>query len=129
MNSTIDCTPNTPSKNAHFLPPTTARLLVKRDVHSLLRSAGIPKPVVLVDTREQQPLPLFANHRNWISGERRAALKTGDYSVEGMEGLLALERKSLADLVDCTITSRKRFLTCCSRLARFRWKAILVEAS
>jgi ERCC4-type nuclease len=102
---------------------------VKRDDHSLLRSAGIPKPVVLVDTREQQPLPLFAKHRNWIAGERRVALKTGDYSIEGMESLLALERKNLADLVDCTVTSRARFLSCCSRLARFRWKAILIEAS
>jgi len=115
--------------NARYLPATTTRLLVKRDGRSLIRSAAIPKPTVLVDTREQQPLPLFASHRNWIAGERRVSLKTGDYSVEGMEGLLALERKSLADLVDCTITSRARFLTCCSRLAKFRWKAILVEAT
>jgi hypothetical protein len=40
-----------------------------------------------------------------------------------MEGLIALERKNLADLVDCTVTSRERFLTCCSRLAKFRWRA------
>jgi ERCC4-type nuclease len=46
-----------------------------------------------------------------------------------MENLLALERKSLADLVDCTVTSRGRFLACCSRLATSRWKAILIEAS
>ncbi len=46
-----------------------------------------------------------------------------------MEGLLSLERKNLADLVACTVTYRKRFLAACSRLARFRWKAILVEAT
>ena len=102
---------------------------MKRDGHSLLRSAGIPKPVVLVDTREQLPLPLLANHPNWIGGERRVALKTGDYSVEGMEALLALERKSLADLVNCTNVSRERFIAGCARLAEFRWKAILIEAS
>jgi ERCC4-type nuclease len=56
---------------------------------------------VLVDTREQQPLPLFANHPNWIAGERRVALKTADYSIGGMENVIGLERKSLADLVDC----------------------------
>ena len=117
------------SEDAAFLPPTATRLLVKRNGHSLLRSAGIPKPIVLVDTREQLPLSLFANHRNWIGGERRFALKTGDYSIEGMESLLALERKSLADLVNCTNASRARFIAGCSRLAKFRWKAILVEAS
>jgi ERCC4-type nuclease len=121
--------PVPPRENFRFHPATTTRLLVKRDGRSLLRSASIPKPVVLVDTREQQPLPLFANHRNWIGGERRVALKTGDYSVEGMEGLVALERKSLADLVNCTNISRDRFIAGCSRLARFRWKAILIEAS
>lgn len=129
MRASVDRQPLPSHEHSRFLPATTSRLLVKREGHSLLRSAAIPKPLVLVDTREQQPLPLFANHRNWIAGERRAALKTGDYSVEGMEALLSLERKSLPDLVDCTITSRTRFLTGCSRLAKFRWKAILIEAS
>jgi ERCC4-type nuclease len=100
-----------------------------RDGHNIIRSARIPKPVVLVDSREQEPLPLFENHPNWIGGERRVALKTGDYTVEGMESLLALERKSLADLVACTVTRRKQFLRACDRLARLRWKAILVEAT
>lgn len=118
-----------PNSSSRFLPATTSRLLVKRNGRSLLRSDGIPKPIVLVDTREQQPLPLLANHRNWIAGERRATLKTADYSIEGMETLIGLERKTLADLVDCTVTSRERFLCCCSRLSAFRWKAILVEAS
>ena len=84
---------------------------------------------MLVDTREKQPLPLFANHPNWIAGERRKALKTGDYTVEEMEGTLCLERKSLADIVACTVTYRRRCLESCARLARFRWKAILIEAT
>jgi ERCC4-type nuclease len=57
---------------------------------------------VLIDTREKEPLPLFLNHPNWIGGERRVALKAGDYTVEGMESLLSLERKSLADLIACS---------------------------
>lgn len=80
---------------SRFVGPTKSRLLVKRGGHSLLRSAGIPKPVVLVDTREREPWALYANHGNWISGERRSTLKTGDYSVEGMESLLALEPMDL----------------------------------
>jgi ERCC4-type nuclease len=132
MNESVTTKPNVVDdahETTYFYRATSSRLVVKRDGHRLIRSAGIPKPKVLVDTREQQPLPLFANHPNWIGGERRVALKTGDYSIEGMESLLTLERKSLADLVDCTITSRERFIASCSRLARFRWKAILIEAS
>ena len=112
-----------------FATPSRTRLRVMRDGHNIIRSARIPKPVVLVDTREKEPLPLFVNHPNWIGGERRVALKTGDYTVEGMESLLSLERKNLADLVACTVTYRKRFLAACGRLARLRWKAILVQAT
>jgi ERCC4-type nuclease len=100
-----------------------------RGGHNIIRSAQIPKPVVLVDTRERNPFPLLVNHPNWIAGERRVALRTGDYTVEGMETLLCLERKSLADLVACTVTHRRRFLAACRRLARFPWKAILIEAT
>lgn len=114
---------------ARFVAVGTSRLRVMREGRNIIRSAGIPKPIVLVDTREQAPFTLRADHPNWIGGERRVALKTGDYSVEGMEGILALERKSLADLVACTVTYRPRFLAVCARLARFRWKALLIEAT
>ena len=112
-----------------FYAPSSARLAVKRGGRSIIRSAGVPKPVALVDTREQYPFPLLANHPNWFSDEKRATMKTGDYTVEGMEELLILERKSLPDIVACTVSDRRRFLANCARLATFRWKAILVEAS
>lgn len=112
-----------------YVGSPSGRLGVKRNGSSIIRTAGVPKPVVIVDTREQQPFQFMPVHRNWIGGERRLALKTGDYSVEGMESLLSLERKSLADIVACTVTYRKRFLASCSRLAKFRWKAILIEAT
>lgn len=117
------------NENFAFAGPPKGRLRVVRDGHSIIRSAEVPKPVVLVDTREQQPLSLFPNHGNWLLGEKRATLKTGDYTVEGMEELLCLERKSLADLVACTVTYRKRFIASCARMAKFKWKAILVEAT
>jgi len=129
MKIAADDTPDSLDNSLSFFPAPTGRLRVQRGGGNIIRSAAIPKPVVLVDTREQLPLPLFANRRNWIAGERRVALKTGDYSVEGMESLLALERKSLADLVNCTNVGRGRFIAGCSRLAKFRWKAILIEAS
>jgi hypothetical protein len=37
----------------------------------------IPKPVVLVDTREQRPFE-FTRHRNWIAGTQRQKLSVGD---------------------------------------------------
>lgn len=58
--------------------------------------------MLIVDTREQKPyifkLPMI-----------QKALKTGDYSVEGYEDLVAIERKSLDDFIGCVTTSRDRF--------------------
>lgn len=107
----------------------SGRLRVMREGSSIIRRAGVPKPVVVVDTRERMPLPIYRNHGNWIGGVRYHALKTGDYTVEGMEPLLALERKSLTDAVACTVVSRRRLLAECERLAAFKWKAILIEAT
>ncbi len=108
------------------VPPTSSRLLVKRGGSSITRA--IPKPVVLVDTREQVP---FEFHRfdNWIASTRVATLPVGDYSVEGMESLLVLERKSLTDLIGTLMHHRERFFRQCERMADFKWKAIIVEAS
>jgi len=58
-----------------------------REGRAVVREWSIPKPMVLVDSREQKPLRLFKNHPNWIGGEQRVALKSCDYSVEGMEHL------------------------------------------
>ncbi len=109
-----------------FVSPPPRRLLVKRDGHSITRS--IPKPTVLIDTREQTPFT-FVNFRNWIGNAYRQKLDNGDYSIAGMEGLLALERKTLSDLISTLIQKRQRFFRCCENLAKLRWKAILVEAT
>lgn len=112
-----------------FVPATSARLRVAREGHAVVRDWKIPKPTVLIDTREQAPFRLVRDHGNWIGAEKRATLKTGDYSVEGMKDLLALERKSMIDAIQCTMARRANFIRACERLAGFRWKAILVEAT
>lgn len=117
------------NENCHFFAPGNSRLRVVRNGLSIIRSQSIPKPLVIVDTREKEPFPLFVNHPNWIAGVRRGALKTGDYTIEGMENLLCLERKSLPDIVDCSVTNRKHFIKACDRLSKFKWKAILIEAT
>lgn len=110
----------------NFATPPSGRLIVKRGGHSITRQ--IPKPIVIVDTREQAPFE-FTGHRNWIAGTKSQKLAAGDYSVEGMERLLALERKSLTDLITTLMQNRSTFLKSCERLARYRWRALLVEAS
>ena len=106
--------------------PPSGRLIVKRDGHSITRQ--IPKPIVLVDTREQYPFD-FSRFPNWISDEKRQALKAGDYSVEGMETLLVLERKTLTDLITTLIQQRSRFFKICEQMSKYRWRAVLIEAS
>lgn len=109
----------------YVLAPST-RLTVKRNGHQVNRL--VPKPVVIIDTREQTPYP-FTGFKNWIGATIERALPAGDYSVEGMEHLLALERKSLADLIGSLMSGRQRFLRECERLAELTYKAILVEAT
>jgi ERCC4-type nuclease len=110
----------------NLAPPPSGRLLVKRQGSSITRR--IPKPVVVIDTREQAPFD-FAPTSNWIGGTTRHKLDAGDYSVVGMESLLRLERKSLTDLITTLMQWRKRFFKECDALARFRHSALLVEAT
>jgi len=112
-----------------FASPSKTRLRVMRGGQAMVRAWKIPKPIVLVDSREQTPLYLFENHPNWFGGVQRVALKTGDYSLEGMEDILALERKSMSDVIGSTMVGRERFIRSCERLSKYRWKAILIEAS
>ncbi|MDM7986626.1 MAG: ERCC4 domain-containing protein [Smithella sp.] len=106
--------------------PPTGRLIVKRGGHSVTRQ--IPKPIVLVDTREKYPFD-FRGFKNWIAGEKNQALKVGDYSIEGMENLLVLERKTLSDLITTVIQHRERFFKLCEKMTKYRWRALLIEAS
>jgi len=108
------------------VPPTKSRLIVKRGGSAI--TSKVPKPVALVDTREQAPLKL-AQFDNWFAGERITTLETGDYSIEGMEPLVCLERKSLNDLVVTLMHQRERFFRELERMQVYPYRAILVEAS
>lgn len=110
----------------YFAPPPSRRLIVKRNGHSVTRK--IPKPIVLIDTREKSPFD-FSRFRNWVADEKRQKLNAGDYSVQGMEDLLVLERKTLTDLITTLMQQRNRFFKLCEKLAQYRWRALFVEAS
>ena len=83
-----------------------------------------PRPVILIDTREQRPLRFSSEVAVQI-----ATLGTGDYSVAGASERVAIERKSLPDLVACCGRERERFLDCCRRLRDYELRAVVVEAS
>lgn len=109
-----------------YVAPPSGRLIVKRSGSSITRK--IPKPVVIIDTREQFPFDL-GRFPNWIASERRQKLNVGDYSIEGMEDLLTIERKNLSDLITTVMQQRSRFFRMCEKMSRYSWKALFVEAS
>lgn len=87
-----------------------------------------PLPVLVVDTREQDPLD-FEPYQHWFSGIRRKALEVGDYSIEGMERNCAVERKSLSDLVRSFTEDRQRFVARLKEMATFSTRLLVVVAS
>ncbi len=125
INKIIDNLDNPPEPRV-FLAPPSHRLIVKRNGHSITRQ--IPKPVVLIDTREKTPFD-FTGFRNWIAGQKAKTLKVGDYSIEGMEKLLVLERKTLTDVITTLMQQRTRFFKMCEQMTKYRWRALLIEAS
>jgi DNA excision repair protein ERCC-4 len=79
------------------------------------------RPVIAVDTREQNPLKF--SRLQAVS----FALFTGDYSIRGLENQFAVERKSIDDIVNCCLsTQRERFEHELHRLRGFRFKRLLV---
>lgn len=90
--------------------------------------------IIIVDTREQNPFffdkaehPEFKNLRL-----KNAALKTGDYSIDGMETpgagpSITIERKNPADLFQSMGTDRARFEREIIRMSRFTFAALVIE--
>lgn len=77
----------------------------------------------VIDTREQTPWELAPLRTV------RAGLVTGDYSILGLESEIAIERKSLPDLLGCIGNERERFDKEIKRLVAYPCRAIIVEAS
>ena len=63
---------------------------------------------IIIDSREQAPFP-FAHEKYDGTVVEVGALDTGDYSLAGLADRVAVERKSLPDLVACLGRERERF--------------------
>lgn len=77
--------------------------------------------VIIADTREQQPY-------SFPCATNRKALAAGDYSVEGLEDRLAVERKSLSDFVHTVIYDHERFGRELLLLSTYDAACVVVEA-
>lgn len=75
---------------------------------------------IIVDTREQTPWE-FENYA--IANQK---LDTGDYSIQGLEHLFAIERKKSVSEIANNITE-PRFKDVLDRLQQFKHKFILLE--
>ena len=62
---------------------------------------------IIIDTREQKPLAF--NKSKAIEGVIKKKLDVGDYSIEGYEDKIAIERKSPGDLFGSLFGGHKRF--------------------
>lgn len=79
---------------------------------------------IIIDTREQEPYSFDSR----LAAAVRRALPAGDYSVEGLEGRVAVERKTLDDFVSTVIHSRSRFREELRKLGGYRAACVVVEA-
>lgn len=79
--------------------------------------------IALVDTREQTPLDLSP-----LSVES-TTLPTGDYTLKGLESIVAIERKSLDDLLGCVGRERERFDREVQRLLAYPVRVLVIEST
>lgn len=82
---------------------------------------------IIVDTREKQPLFLHDNKDFIVTS---AALKTGDYIIDGLDKILVIERKKSANELYANFTKyRKRFYEEIDRMQEYRLRFIIVEST
>lgn len=83
--------------------------------------------VTIVDTREQSPFAFMSiDDVDEVPVEYRA-LKTGDYSIAGMESRVSIERKSVSDFYHSIGEDRERFEREMVRLSEMEFAAVVIE--
>jgi ERCC4-type nuclease len=87
-----------------------------------------PRGVILVDTREQNPLDL-SRFPGWFAGVEKRALALGDYTVVGMEDICVVERKGLDDLIHSLTDERPVFIDRLRRMSSYPHPLLVVTAA
>lgn len=75
---------------------------------------------IIIDTREQQPW----SFEHYVTANKK--LDTGDYSIEGLENILAIERKKSVSEFANNITE-SRFKDVVDRLRNIKYSFLLLE--
>lgn len=87
-----------------------------------------PRPVVVVDTREQNPFS-FARFHGWFASVEKRPLRLGDYSVAGLEETCTVERKDLPDLVQSFSAERPAFIRRLREMSRYPQRLLVITAA
>jgi ERCC4-type nuclease len=109
---------------AEPVPPPPIPVLAERGGSQI----KAPKAVLLIDTREQNPLDC-SRFAGWFSGIEKRALALGDYSIAGLEDDCVVERKDLPDLVHSLTTDRATFISRLRRTAGCRHRLLVITAA
>ena len=86
------------------------------------------KFTIIIDSREQRPY-MFKNIKPEPPETIVKGLATGDYSIDGLENKICVERKSIADLFSSVGSGRKRFEREMARMSEFDYAALIIESS
>ena len=77
---------------------------------------------IVIDTREQRP---YSFKTDTVTG----TLQIGDYSINGLQDHIAIERKELNDLIGCLTKGRDRFERELFRAKALDYFALVIECS
>jgi ERCC4-type nuclease len=86
---------------------------------------------IIIDTQEKK-LGIKGYNFKTIKPQpltERKHLKTGDYSIKGLEDKITIERKSLIDLFGSVGTGRKKLEAEFQRMSEFDYAALMIESS
>ena len=106
------------------VPPPIIPVLAERGGTQL----KTPRAVLVIDTREQNPLD-FSRFEGWFAGIEKKALKLGDYSIAGLEDICVVERKDLSDLIHSCTTDRCVFINRLRQMAQYPHRLLLVTST
>ena len=84
--------------------------------------------IIAIDTREQRPFT-FQSIKPAAPDTVTQTLKTGDYSIVGLEDKVCVERKSLVDCFGSIGSGRERFEREMIRMSEMQYAALVIESS
>ena len=84
-----------------------------------------PPMIIIRDTREQNGYTFGFLPQDQV---KVGTLPTGDYSIEGLEDQVTIERKSLADAFGTIGGQQKRFQRELEKMTSFKYGAVVIEA-